>query len=184
MVSDALQRCPVCGTDLAQQPVAGQCPDCGFVYDTHTRVWRSTQTWGRVALIYVAAGLILGLGAAALYRTGLEYVPNPMLAVVCAVAFPVLALTVRRVISGRITGRFVALTPRGIVVGTRSRPRVVPWNDFARVVERRGILHIQVHSSAIPIALDDVFENAAEAATFRAELTHAAKHYRAAGPHA
>lgn len=173
MAAASLQQCPVCGRDLADRPPPGRCPGCGFAYDADTRVWRSSESWGRIALVYAIVGLILGLIVTALYRLGVKQVPNPMLAVACAAFAPPLGLAIRRAFSGRITGRFVAVTPGGLLVGRRSRPELFPWNDFERLVERRGELRIQLRSTAVPITLDDIFADRAELEDFRQAVAQA-----------
>ncbi|MCK4341424.1 MAG: hypothetical protein KAY37_06850 [Phycisphaerae bacterium] len=180
MPQSELERCPVCSGDLGQRPPPNHCPECGFAYDEQTRVWRSGETWARLAVIYALVGLVIGVVVATLYRVSLDRVPNPTLTLLCAVIAPAVGLVFRRGLGGRITGRFVALTPSGIMVGTRSRPLLIPWSDFNRLVERRGITRIQRHGTSILVALDDIFANEEEKVSFRNELTRASKRYRQA----
>lgn len=46
-----LDRCPICDYDFATLPDAYRCPECGFEYDEHTRVWMPGRTYrlGRLA---------------------------------------------------------------------------------------------------------------------------------------
>ena len=175
-----LEHCPACTCALGHRPPPNRCPDCGFAYDENTRVWTSSESWARLALTYTTIGLTIGVVVSVLYRLSFDRVPNPPLALLLSLGAPLLGLLFRRVIGGRITGRFVALTPPGIVIGTRTQPVLVPWSDFERLNERRGIPRIQQKSTSTLIAIDDIFANAAEVAAFRDELAQAAKRQRAA----
>lgn len=135
--------------------------------DAGTRVWRNEETWSRLALVYVAGGLLIGLVVAVLYRIAQGHVPDPTWALLCAALAPGLGLLFRRVIGGRITGRFVAATPSGIVVGLRGRPELIEWSDVERIRDRRGVVRIQRKSTAVPVAVDDVFGHADEITAFR-----------------
>lgn len=100
----------------------------------------------------------------------------------CALLAPGLGLLLRRGLTGRVTGRFVALTPGGILVGTRARPMLVAWSDFDRLTEQRGVPKLQLRSGPAPLPLDDIFSGAEEVAAFRSELKQAAKRYGPAAP--
>ncbi len=170
-----LDRCPDCARWWHGLPPAGRCPDCGFEYDEHTVVWRSDESWGRLALVYTGAGLVAGVAVSVLYRLSVEDAPFPLLPLLLGVIAPALGLAVRRLIGGRITGRFVALTTQGIVVGTRGRPRLVRWEEFDRLIEERGVPKLRCHGSSVPIPIDDVFESASELAAFAGALREAAR---------
>ncbi len=175
----SLEHCPACGRPLGDRPPPNQCPDCGFAYDERTRVWRSNESWARLVVVYATVGLFIGIAIAVLYRLGYEQVPNPTLALVCFLAAPLVGLAFRRVLSGRITGRFVALTPGGIVVGTRATPRTIPWHDFDRLSLRRNTPRIVQRSTGDLMPLEDIFASAAEVAAFRDALRRGARNYQA-----
>ena len=44
----SLEHCPVCNYHLTGLPARHRCPECGFAFDEHTRVWRS-EGFGRFA---------------------------------------------------------------------------------------------------------------------------------------
>jgi hypothetical protein len=152
-----------------------------FEYDEHTRVWRSGESWGRLACVYTAAGLVAGVIVSALYRLGFENAPYPAFPLVLGLVTPVAGLYLRRLISGRITGRFVALTPRGILVGTRTTPVLVPWGAVERLIEERGVPKLRCHDAPTLVPLDDIFANAAEVDAFGKALQDAVRRYRGAG---
>ena len=170
MTATGPDPCPVCSRPLAESLPPNRCPDCGFEYDADTRVWRSADTWGRVAVVYTAYGLIGGTICAALYRFGFAQAPYPALPLLLALVVPVVSLFLRRLISGRITGRFVALTPSGVLVGTRPTPELVLWDDVDRLADQRGVPKLQRRASETLIPLDDVFAGAEDLAAFHNAL--------------
>jgi hypothetical protein len=176
--TDRPARCPNCGHELAGRSTAGRCPACPFEFDEHTRVFCSEQTWARLALGYATAGLVAGVVISALYWLNVKDAPYPALPLLLGLVAPALGLALRRSLSGRITGRFVALTPPGILVGTRPAPRLVPWDDFEQLTEQRGVLRIRCRDEATLIPLDDIFAGPAEVAAFEQAVLQAARRYR------
>ncbi len=180
MATADLEQCPVCAADLRVRPAPGRCPDCGFQYDEQTRVWRSDQTWRRLAIRYMVMGLAAGLFIAVLEALTYGEARRPVLPLVFGLLAPLAGLAIRRILSGRIIGRFVALTPDGIVVGTlpRARLQLVHWEDFERLEEQRGVLKLHRSDAPVPIPLEDIFKSPAEAAEFRAALNALAREHR------
>ena len=178
--AQALERCPNCGEDLRTLPAPNRCPDCGFAYDAQTRVWQSRESWGRLALLYTAGGLVVGVVISALYRLSFANAPYPALPLLLGLITPVAGLALRRLISGRISGRFVALTPHGILVGTRPTPLLVPWAVVDRLIEERGVPKLRCHDAPTLVPLDDIFASPAEVDEFGQAL-HAAMARRGSG---
>jgi hypothetical protein len=177
MPAQTLERCPNCAADLHALRPPNRCPACAFEYDEHTRVWRSDESWGRLALVYTSAGLVVGTIISGLYRLSLENAPYPALPLILGLLAPAAGLFLRRLISGRITGRFVALTLRGLCVGTRPTPLLVPWEDVEQLTEQRGVLKVRRHSSTTLVPLDDIFGSAAEVALFEAAFRDAVRRH-------
>jgi len=177
MSATGLEICPDCGCDLRGLPPPGCCPQCGFEYDEHTRVWRSRQPWQRHALVYFVIGTAIGLLLAIIYRLVRGHVPYPVFPLLFGLVYAAGGLLIRRVLTGRLSGRFVAIMPKGILVGTRRRSSLIPWDDVDRVSQPRGVPKIQRHSSGVPVVLEDVFEKPQEVAAFRAEVKTAKKRY-------
>lgn len=176
VVNDALpNRCPVCGGALPSQPLPNACADCGFAYDADTRVWRTHETWARLGLVYAMAGLALGLFVAVAQRIGFGQSLSPTLPLVGVLVAPAVGLLFRRIVGGRISDRFVALTPSGILVGIRTQPLLIPWDDFAQLSERRGVPRIRRRESGELVAIDDIFADADSLAAFRAAVTATAR---------
>lgn len=170
--------CPVCGGALPSRPLPNACPGCGFAYDANTRVWRTRETWARLGLVYAMVGLALGLFVAVAQRLRFGQSLSPTLPLVGVLVAPAVGLLFRRIIGGRISDRFVAVTPAGILVATRARPVLIPWADFAQLSERRGVPKIRRRESGELVAVDDIFTDAHALAAFRAAVTAAARRNR------
>ena len=181
MSAPMLDRCPNCGQDLRARPAPSHCPDCGFEYDAQTRVWLSRESWGRLACLYAVGGLLAGVVISALYRLSFTNAPYPALPLLLGLIAPLVGLALRRLISGRISGRFVALTPRGVLVGTRATPLRVPWDAVERVVEERGVPKLRCHDVPALVPLDDIFASAAEVDEFEKALQDARTQYGRGG---
>lgn len=125
-------------------------------------------------MIYLGFGLLLGLIVLAMEDAATTAF-GKTLPLLLALGAPAVGLAFRQSIFGRISGRFVALTPGGIVVGTRGRPRTVTWEEFERLGERRGVPVLYLHESGVQVPLDDIFRDSQELGEFRAALKAAAK---------
>ena len=122
-------------------------------------------------LLGLGAGLLVTLG----YRLKFGEVPNALLPIVTGIVVAVLGLLVQRVLSGRVSGRFVALVPGGILIGTRRPSRLIPWNDVGRIRIRGRVPKIECLSSGVAVSLEDIFESAAEMTAFRNAVRAALK---------
>ena len=79
-------QCPICLRSLEGLSSPVRCPTCGFAADADIRMWRSRQTWARVALRYTTLGVFVGVLIALLYRVALGHSPNPALPLLLAAA--------------------------------------------------------------------------------------------------
>jgi hypothetical protein len=181
MPAQTVDHCPNCGEDLRALPPPNRCPECGFEYDTYTRVWQSRESWGRVACLYTAGGLVAGLVISVLYRLSFANAPYPALPLLLGLIAPIAGLTLRRLVSGRISGRFVALTPGGVLVGTRPTPLLVPWDAVERLIEERGVPKLRCHEAPTLVPLDDIFTGPAEVDEFGRTLQAALARHRGGG---
>jgi len=120
---------------------------------------------------------VIGLALALVYRFIRGEVPQPVFPLLFAVLYAVGGMVIRRTLSGRLSGRFVAVTPRGVVVGTRRPSRLILWKDVERASERKGVPRIDVRGSGVPIALEDVFDGPEDVAAFREEVKQARRRY-------
>lgn len=163
---------------MPAQPLPNTCTQCNFAYDAETRVWRTRETWARLALVYALVGLALGLFVAVTQRIAFGQSLSPTLPLVGVLVAPAVGLLLRRIVGGRISDRFVALTPSGILVGIRLRPILIPWDDFAQLSERRGVPRIRRRESGELVAIDDIFADADSLAAFRAAVIATARRKR------
>ena len=168
MPEAGLQTCPDCGEDLTAVQPPGRCATCGFEFDEQTRVWRPTRTWHHHSVLYGVLGLAAGLLVTVGYRLEFDEVPNPLLPIAAAIGVAVLGLIMDRVLVGRMSDRFVALTPVGVLIGTRRRSRLVPWGDVAKLRIRAGrVPRLECQSEGVTIPLEDLFDTPTELAAFR-----------------
>ena len=177
MPTAGLEQCPDCQADLSALTPPGCCPNCGFEFDRHTRAWRSRRSWQHYAVAYGLLGLGVGLLVTVSYRLRFGEVPNALLPVATGLSVAVLGLLMHRVLSGRMSGRFVALTPRGILVGTRRRGLLVPWDDVRRVSARGHVPKIKRRSRSNSVPLEDVFDGPAELAAFQEAVKEARRRH-------
>jgi hypothetical protein len=170
-------RCPDCGVALDELPPPNRCPDCGFEYDEHTRVWRSGKSWQHYAVGHGLIGLVLALVLAVSYRLVRGEVPHPAFPLLFALAYAGVGLLIRRVLMGRLSGRFVAITPRGVLVGTRRRSALIGWEDVERLSHSKGVPKLRRRSSGVAVPLEDIFNRPEDLATFRMELKAGRQRY-------
>ncbi len=166
-----LDSCPECGFDAVSAGRPAACPTCGFPLASGVRVWRTSRTWhmhaARYALLGALAGLVVLLG----YRSEFEELPNALLPVSAGLALAGLGLLADRILAGRLSHRYVALTEAGVLVGTRRRRVLVPWNDVYRVKTHGQVPRLERLSDAASIPLDELFDSADELREFQ-RLAH------------
>jgi hypothetical protein len=63
---EPITRCPVCRYDLTGLPAKHRCPECGFIYDATTRIWRYADPLLPAAL--GGASCVVPLGASSLSK--------------------------------------------------------------------------------------------------------------------
>jgi hypothetical protein len=146
--------------------------------DAYTRVWQSHGSAQRRAVLYGLTGLAVGLLVTLGYRTSCGEAPNALLPVVAGLAVIALGLLMDRLLSGRLSGRFVAVTGRGIVVGVRRQRRLISWEEAGQVKLRGRVPKIEQLGTATLLALEDVFEDATEIAAFRQAVETGRRRYR------
>ena len=111
--------CPDCEAIWIGLPRRGKCPDCGLIYDEHTRGWRGKRS-----------GNIAGAILASVIAIGAMIVLAPPWWAILLVVFALLGYIAYAVYDMLIAqdGRFIATTPRGVVCRIRShKTRVIPW---------------------------------------------------------
>jgi hypothetical protein len=166
-----LKTCPDCGQNLTEPH--GECPECGFNYDERTRIWRSRRSWQHHFLYNALVGLTAGLLVTIVHRIVHGAAPNPLLPIVTGVVVALAGLAFDRVLGGRLSGRFVALNPSGVVLGTRRRRRLVNWAEIHRLNARGRVPKLELTGDQPDVSLEDVFDTPAEFDDFRRALEQA-----------
>lgn len=182
IAAQTFERCPQCGRPLHDRRPPNTCPDCGFTYDADTRVWRVHESWMRPMFIQAVLGFALGLGIALIHPAGDRRAAFAIWPLALAIASASLGLLVQRILSGKLSDRFVAITPAGLVVGLRPRPTTIAWDDFDRLTVQRGVLKVQRRSNPALLPLEDVFDGPQDVADFRSAVDAARKRHRNRAP--
>lgn len=177
MIAKRPERCPRCGAPLRPPPPAQPCAACGLPLDDASRIWRSQRSWHHYAVAYGLLGLGAGLAAALLRRLAVGEIENALLPILTGLAVAVVGLTLHRILTGRLTGRFVAITPAGLIVGTRRENQLLPWGEIRRVRIQGRVPSIELKADPLPVVLEDVFHSAAELAEFRSACQTAQARY-------
>ncbi len=173
-----LQSCPECGEAFTRPGASGRCPGCGFEFDEHTRIWRHERSWPRRVVNYGLLGLAVGAVAVVGYRLELGEVPNAVLPIVLAMIIATLGTLMDRLLVGRLSNRFVAITPRGLLIGTRRNATLLPWGAVARLRTQPGrVPRVELGGDEPAVALEDVFDSAAEFEAFRQAFNAARRRY-------
>ena len=117
----SLDQCPVCRYSLRGLPAAHRCPECGFEYDEHTRVWTlsrfgALRSFGSVVFIVCGVNLI-GQLQMMRFRFPLRVSLQMTIAVL---VFVILCVTWR-------SRPFIAVTPKGILTRWGWRTHTSDW---------------------------------------------------------
>lgn len=175
------QRCPDCGREIVAPLMHAVCPDCGFEYDEHTRIWQPRNP-GRLYLLLLNILICLPIVfhfLQVLLLSGQR--PSNVLTIAAVIAVVGLVWAVPRL---RLVltedRRFAAVTPRGLQARAGRGECLVGWSDFDSVRVRLGVPHVHRRGEARPIPLDWVFDSDDEVADFVQQVGQAVNRY--AGP--
>lgn len=137
-VARGMDRCPACEYSLVALPLDHQCPECGFEYDRHTRVWRvgredfGLSRLGRTALVGAFGTLACLYGLKWLRDLargpGVAGSTNPMMAAIFVAGLTCLGCWRNE------HPRLIAVGPEGVTF--RRWPRrafTLTWTDLADV---------------------------------------------------
>jgi hypothetical protein len=125
-MNERLSHCPICEYPLTGLPVPHRCPECGYAYDTMSRVWISTRS---LSLIRLPATTVL-LAAIVSWNWG-PLSKRPLSMAVCeGVLLFWAAWIIRFIVTAKIRS-FVSLGPAGVALRLGWQPpRVVPWSEI------------------------------------------------------
>lgn len=134
-----LERCPVCNYNLTGLPVAHQCPECGFEYDEHTRVWVRRQAWWSLPKkVVVSCIAVLVPVQAALWWGGIV-LPLGVGLIVGLLTWLGIDMLEWCIFRKTAAAMFVAATPSGVLVKKqRGVPSRIPWTVIGCVTPAAG----------------------------------------------
>lgn len=178
MIQSPPDTCPECGYRLTGLPAAHRCPECGFEYDEHTVIFRPSRTWTIYALALALPAFLAYLFSGVLFVAIAGLIGHRLALVLCpTVAFCVLLLVVVQLWRSNRRGRFVAVTPAGIVGRTHLRHFRVPWSGFGSMSTIDIAPWIKPRGDAADIKLPGIFDNQAEKDRFREAVETARRRY-------
>ena len=174
-----LERCPLCRYALRGLPREYRCPECGFLYDAQTRVWRAfpsrmiyvgAVTWS-IFLLICGSGIVRGLIAGVL--------PDLWITALVALAITFLIRSLYDIRTTERKGRCVAVSPAGVFVRTLETERLFLWDDIVKierfdhgVKERKDeclvriIVRVKAKSQPFPVVVGRIFATETERAAF------------------
>lgn len=160
-------RCPLCGYSLAGLPKNHRCPECGFAYDEHTRVFRMVDSRWRNLEFALPIICLVGIGAV-LWPTFAAHSGGYIhLAFVAGVllCFGWVIRSMARMKDVDQKGRCVAITPRGLFIRDFTTEEWIEWTDLGRLVYSPEFQYFTRRSSVktTPVPLNLKNEKAREA---------------------
>jgi hypothetical protein len=171
-------NCPVCHYSLRGLPASHRCPECGFEYDEHTRIWRPVRRWGVYAIL-VLVGLWALYEAVQLARAAVA--THPALTrqmIIGAVLLPIISVLLFRLWRADRRGRFIAITPYGVFTRSAHGEESIPWHAIEHVTRGRRQVLIRWREQDDGYQLEYIFDTEDEAAAFRIGLEHGNRRYR------
>ena len=134
---DRLDSCPSCRYSLRGLSAAHRCPECGFVYDENTAVWRPAKPW---------KGFVFSVGLTGYFalRSLIEILialangrsPEPWQVAGFCVSSLVCWYVGFRLYRSNRKGRCVAIASEGVFVRTHEHEILVPWSETIEAVKK------------------------------------------------
>ena len=157
-----LGKCPVCSYSLRGLPSEYRCPECGFPYDSQTRVWRPLKP---KAIFGGLFGFVAGS-----YGVVLFVLDSPRIGLPVLVLWIGLASYVSwRFYSIYKRGQFVCVGPDGIRYRLhKTEAQLILWKDIA-AIHRLGfgkLCRVERVGDQKHILLQDVFSSPADVVEF------------------
>ena len=157
-----LGKCPVCTYSLRGLPSEYRCPECGFPYDSQTRIWRPLKP---KAIFSGLFGFVAGS-----YGVVLFVLDSPRIGLAVLVLWIGLASYVSwRFYSIYKRGQFVCVGPDGIRYRLqKTEARLIPWKEIAAIHRLRfdKLCRVERVGDQKHILLQDVFSSPADVVEF------------------
>src|SRR5437016_2378562 len=130
-----LTHCLECGYSLEGLPARSRCPECGFEYDEHTRIWMHPAPWRgwiftpALGLLSMMVGLVDPISG-----TRRFYGIRVLILIGACVYITAILWLMARVRRSWRQGVFVAVTSKGIAFRTPTAKGIVHWRNIQRIV--------------------------------------------------
>jgi|GEM_PF-1643184 len=167
MPASRADQCPECGHAPLLPVEGGTCPECGFVYDQHTLIWRPRRPW-RIYIMFAntlifSPWLFRFLAVVLLWG---HWPPKSVL-IGAAISGGSLCWALPRLRVLLSDGhRYAAVTPTGVQARTPRRRYALSWDDIREITVVLGIPHIVHRDSGRAILLDWIFDTDQEVREF------------------
>lgn len=135
MPDAGISLCPICGYSLEGLPPPHRCPECGFEYDEHTRVWFAPRTWV-VQFEYFWPLLSIFMIFAVLFPTFYMNSGRPIQLLFIGCAMAGIAIVLRLIARQKNInqkGQCAAVTPRGLFIRHTGGEEWIDWPDVGKV---------------------------------------------------
>lgn len=126
-MSDAgLSHCPDCQYDLRAHPPPNRCPECGFQFDEFTFVWRPRKSWKFYMAVIAPNAYLIVQFPILIFRWNYRLIDWTYM-FISILLIGLLFWLLICVRSANKRGRYVAVTPKGIVIRQVGEPTVIAW---------------------------------------------------------
>ena len=170
----------MCDYPLHGLPSAHQCPECGLPYDPLQALWRQSNPW-RVYLVAVIAAIAVSLYGGNIVLLFQQAIGTTWAFLLYAsVVLCVLVFVLMHIRRAMRRGRFAAITPEGIVIGTlglRMRRVMIRWNELSMISAVDFVPWIKRLRKDRNLSLIGIFENRNEIKEFKAAVAEAQHRY-------
>jgi hypothetical protein len=153
-----------------------RCPECGFLYDQETAVWRPARPWkGYGGVLAVNFAVVIGSSLNVWRRWSGGAPPTVWDVLILVVALMCVLYLTLHIRATHRKGRCVVVSTTGVFVRNAHIERLVPWDEIVavervhqRVKEERDeyIVGIKTRSSSYAAEVDKIFSSEAERTSF------------------
>ncbi len=166
-VAHRLGKCPICSYNLRGLPNTHRCPECGWFYDTQTRIWRPLKP---KVIFGGLVGLIFGSGQLVqfIFHAPRLWIP------VCVLWIGLTSFLAWRCYLLYKRGQFVCVGPDGIRYRLqKAETQLILWKDIAAIRRQRfdKLCRVERVGDQSYIVLQGVFSSSADTMEF-AELAN------------
>ncbi|HWL94545.1 MAG TPA: hypothetical protein VNT79_13555 [Phycisphaerae bacterium] len=181
-----ISLCPLCGYSLEGLPPPHRCPECGFEYDEHTRVWMAPASrWQH--LEYILPLLAIAMIFGTLFPTFYGRMGRTWQLLFIAVAVGCLAVVIRAISrhsDANRRGQCAAVTPRGLFIRNPHGEEWIAWADVGFVYLSPTFDYVTRCTSIQTTPLPSAFKDEDEQKSFAKAVAEAKTFYLEVSPRA